>query len=283
MPRTSHKKRLLNPHKSQLLFVEAPINGPKHEYGPQLRSAIHPRSFISEKQRQSGAPCTSWVSPQFNSIETTTVSRGKRANQAATKMSVLGLPQTRKTRVCKYTPLSFGATTGCENLRENLRSSWTKNDRHVSSDNRRKELQETSRKTRVARKGVEKKMAARVTSATSSRTDISKKFRKNGNGMNKDSIHTPNTSTVPEPPNVETPEMPHCSSNTPASVQHLLFSPNQAKTPPRTENTSILVKDTPEKDYGLRVTWRRRKGLMKLLIDRGQLLLTDAEVANEWI
>ncbi|XP_067247037.1 RAD9, HUS1, RAD1-interacting nuclear orphan protein 1 isoform X2 [Chanodichthys erythropterus] len=257
MPRTSHKKRLLNPHKSQLLFVEAPINGPKHEYGPQLRSAIHPRSFISEKQRQSGAPCTSWVSPQFNSIETTTVSRGKRANQAATKMSVLGLPQTRKTRVCKYTPLSFGATTGCENLRENLRSSWTKNDRHVSSDNRRKELQETSRKTRVARKGVEKKMAARVTSATSSRTDISKKFRKNGNGMNKDSIHTPNTSTVPEPPN--------------------------AKTPPRTENTSILVKDTPEKDYGLRVTWRRRKGLMKLLIDRGQLLLTDAEVANEWI
>ncbi|KAG1952813.1 RAD9, HUS1, RAD1-interacting nuclear protein [Pimephales promelas] len=67
----------------------------------------------------------------------------------------------------------------------------------------------------------------------------------------------------------------------PTNVQHLLFSSNLAKTPPRTENTSILVKDTPEKDYGLRVTWRRRKELMKLLIDRGQLLLSDAEVANE--
>lgn len=201
------------------------------------------------------------------------------------KVSVLGLPQTRKTRVCKYTPLSFGATTGRENLRENLRSSWKKNDRLVSSDNHHKELQETSRRTRVPRKGVERKMAARVTSATSSRTDVSKNppFRKNGNGRNKDSMTTPNTSTVPEPPNVETPEMPHCSSNSPANVQQLLFAPNQAKTPPRTENTSILVKDTPEKDYGLRVTWRRRKGLMKLLIDRGQLLLTDAEVANEWM
>ncbi|XP_067283373.1 RAD9, HUS1, RAD1-interacting nuclear orphan protein 1 isoform X2 [Pseudorasbora parva] len=287
MPRTSTKKRLLNPHKSQLLFVEAPINGPKHEYGPQLRSAIHPRSFISEKQQQSGAPCTLWVSPQFNSIETTTVSRGgrgKRANQMGTKISnkvsVLGLPQTRKTRVCKYTPLSFEATTGHENLCENLRSSRTKDDRLVSSDSHRKELQETSRRTR---KVVERRMAARVTSASSRHTDVSKNppFCKNGNGINKDSIHTPNTSTIPEPPNVETPEIPHFSS-TSTNVQHLLFSPNQTITPPRAENTSILVKDTPERDYGLRVTWRRRKGLMKLLIDKGQLLLKDAEVANVW-
>ncbi|XP_039523745.1 RAD9, HUS1, RAD1-interacting nuclear orphan protein 1 isoform X1 [Pimephales promelas] len=281
MPRTSHKKRLLNPHKSQLLFIEAPINGPKHEYGTQLRSAIHPRSFISEKQQQSGAPCTSWVSPQFNSLETTAVSRGKRANKAGTKItnkvSGLGLPSARKTRGCKYTPLSFNATTG----RENLRSSRTKNDRLVSSDSHRKELQETPRRTQFPRKGVERKMAGRITSASSRRTCVS--FCKNGKGMNKASIHTPNTqhSTVPEPPNVETPEMPHVSSTSPTNVQHLLFSSNLAKTPPRTENTSILVKDTPEKDYGLRVTWRRRKELMKLLIDRGQLLLSDAEVANE--
>lgn len=219
------------------------------------------------------------MSPQFNSLETTTVSRGKRANQAAmkitNKVSVLGLPPARKRRGCKYTPLSFDATTG----RENLHSSWTKNDRLVSSDNHKKELQETSRRTQFSRKGVERKMAGQITSATSRRKCVS--FSINGNGMNKDSIHTPNTSTVPEPPNVETPEMPHFSSTSPTNVQHLLFSSTQAKTPPRTESTSILVKDTPEKDYGLRVTWRRRKGLMKLLIDRGQLLLTDAEIANE--
>ncbi|XP_058629300.1 RAD9, HUS1, RAD1-interacting nuclear orphan protein 1 [Onychostoma macrolepis] len=289
MPRNSHKKRLLNPNKSQLLFIEAPISGPKHEYGPQLRSAVHPKSFISEKQQRSGAPCTSWVSSQFNSLETTTVSRGgrgRRNNQMATRISnkapVLGFPQTRRANSCKYIPLSFEATTaGSQYQRENFSSSRTKNDRLVSSDSHSKELRETPRRTRFPQKGVERRMAAHVIS-TSRRSEVSKNVQFHKNGTTRDSVQTPNTSSVPEPPNVETPEMPHCSSTSPSNVQHLLFPPNQAKTPPRTENSSVLVKDTPEKDYGLRVTWRRRKGLMKLLIDRGQLLPADAGVASDW-
>ncbi|XP_016120944.1 RAD9, HUS1, RAD1-interacting nuclear orphan protein 1-like [Sinocyclocheilus grahami] len=286
MPRNSHKKRLLNPHKSQLLFVGAPINGPKHEYGPQLQSAIHPKSFISEKQLQSGAPCTSWVSPQFNSLENTTVSqrcRGRRNNQMPTRIS--DKAPDFGANGCKYIPLSFEATTaGSQHQRENFSSSRTKNDRLVSSDGHSKQLRETPRRTRFPRKGVERRMATRVIS-TSRRSEVSKnlQFHKNGNRTPKDSVHTPNTSLlVPEPPNVETPEMPHCSSTSPSNLQHLLFPPNQAKTPLRTENTNVPVKDTPEKDYGLRVTWRRRKGLMKLLIDRGQLLPADAGVASDW-
>uniref|UniRef100_A0A672S308 RAD9, HUS1, RAD1-interacting nuclear orphan protein 1-like n=1 Tax=Sinocyclocheilus grahami TaxID=75366 RepID=A0A672S308_SINGR len=270
MPRNSHKKRLLNPNKSQLLFVEAPISGPKHKYGPQLRSAIHPKSFISEKQQPSGAPCTSWVCA---------CGRGRRNNQMATRISnkapVLGFPQTRRANGCKYIPLSFEATTA------NISSSRTKNDRLVSSDGHSKQLRETPRRTRFPRKGVERRMATRVIS-TSRRSEVSKNVQFHKNGTTRDSVHTPNTSSVPEPPNVEMPEMPHCSSTSPSNVQHLLFPPNQAKTPPRTENSSVLVMDTPEKDYGLRVTWRRRKGLMKLLIDRGQLLPADAGVASDW-
>ncbi|KAK2893007.1 hypothetical protein QQF64_035061 [Cirrhinus molitorella] len=279
MPRNSRKKRLLNPHKSQLLFTEAPINGPKHEYGPQIRSAIHPKTFISEKQQQSSAPCSSWVSPQFNSLETKKVSRGRRNDQMATRISnkapILGFPQTRSANGCKYIPLSFEA--GSQNQRENVSSSRTKNDRVVSSASHRKELRETPRTTRFPRKAVERRMLR-------SRSEVSKnlQFQKNAKRTSKDSVHTPNTCLVPDPPNVETPEMPHCSSTSPSDVQHLLFPPNQAKTPPRTENASVLVKDTPEKDYGLRVTWRRRKGLMKLLIDRGQLLPADAGVAKDW-
>ncbi|XP_073695324.1 RAD9, HUS1, RAD1-interacting nuclear orphan protein 1 [Garra rufa] len=274
MPRNSHKKRLLNPNKSQLLFIEAPINGPKHEYGPQLRSAIHPKTFISEKQQQSSAPCTSWVSPQFNSLETKKFGRGRRNNQMATRISASnqGFPQTRSANGCKYIPLSFEAGLQC------VSNSRTKNDRVVSSDSHSKERREIPRRTRLPRKVVEKK-------ALRSRSEVSKnlQFHKNGKRTSMDSVHTPNTSLVPEPPNVETPEMPNCSSTSPSNVQHLLFPPNQARTPPRTENASaVLVKDTPEKDYGLRVTWRRRKGLMKLLIDRGQLLPADAEVAKDW-
>ncbi|NP_001314963.1 RAD9, HUS1, RAD1-interacting nuclear orphan protein 1 [Danio rerio] len=287
MPRTSHKKRLLNPLKSQLLFKEAPINGPKHEYGAQLRSAIHPRSFISEKQQRGDAP---WVSPQFNSHATTRVSRGgrgKRNHQVATritnKASALCLPQTRKASVSRFTPLSFQATT-IQGL-ENLRHPQTKKNTFVSSDKHQKELQETPRRSKCARKCTEKRMLTRVKSATSKYTEVSKSltFHNNGKGLTNALIQTPNTSLVPDPPHVETPEVPNCSSISPSNVQQLIFPPSQAKTPPRAENTSVLVEDTPEKDYGLRVTWRRRKGLMKLLIDKGQLLLKDAEVANEWI
>ncbi|XP_043093856.1 RAD9, HUS1, RAD1-interacting nuclear orphan protein 1 [Puntigrus tetrazona] len=285
MPRNSRKKRLLNPNKSQLLFVEVPINGPKHEYGPQLRSAIHPKSFMSEKQQRSG---TSWVSSQFNSLETTTVSRGgrgRRNNQMATRISnkapILGFPQTRRAKGSKYTTLSFQATTaGSQHQSENFSYSRTKNDRLVSSDSHSKELRETSRRTRLPRKGVEKRTATCVIS-TSRHSEVSKNVQIHKNGTTKDPVHILNTSSVTEHLNVEMPEMPHCSCPSPSNVQHLLFPPNQAKTPPRTENSSILVMDTPEKDYGLKVTWRRRKGLMKLLIDRGQLLPADAGVAND--
>jgi hypothetical protein len=38
------------------------------------------------------------------------------------------------------------------------------------------------------------------------------------------------------------------------------------------------VADTPEQDYGLRVTWRRRKGLMMALEEGGYLSKVDALV-----
>lgn len=90
---------------------------------------------------------------------------------------------------------------------------------------------------------------------------------------------TPESSSTFTPPRIETPEMPHphpCASPLPLS---LLFSPNQPQTPPRTEN--LLVRDTPESDYGLKVTWRRRKKLMRLLTERGHLLHTDVMISSQ--
>lgn len=40
---------------------------------------------------------------------------------------------------------------------------------------------------------------------------------------------------------------------------HLLLP---GSSPPRRQPPNILVADTPERDYGLKVTWRRRKALM---------------------
>lgn len=304
MPRASRKKRLLTPNKSQLLFKESPINGPKHDCGPQLRSAIYPRTFISDEQQRGGAPCISWVSPQFSSHDIKEVSRGKGKNLSTTRNksnTVTGLSShhDRRRAVSKYAPLSFETNREVsQHLRTNLRTKTStyvaeevrclrgRNYRPVTLCNLDKGTVETPKRTCLQKEVKRSTAASVVGSVTSKRTEVTLNPPVHKNGKRTFEAfgsQTPNTSSALAPPEVETPEMPHCFSASSPSGIHLLFPPNQAKTPPHTPNTSVLVNDTPEKDYGLRVTWRRRKGLMKLLLDSGKLLLKDAVVANEWL
>lgn len=92
------------------------------------------------------------------------------------------------------------------------------------------------------------------------------------------SIHTPETNTVCTPPHIETPEMVHSDSS---FFLHLVYYPNQSNTPTMNQTSALLVKDTPERDYGLKVTWRKRKNVMKLLTERGQLLVNEAMISNQ--
>ncbi|TRY90854.1 hypothetical protein DNTS_020878 [Danionella cerebrum] len=278
--------RLLNPLKSQLLFKEAPINGARHECGPQLHSAIVPRTYISDKQR-SAKLASSWVSPQFTSITSSTVTRGgqrvrkkQRLPRISNKASVSCLSLVGKAPFSRYTRLSF-EPTGQE--LENVHRLKTANKVLVSSEIHRKEHEETSMRTCFSQKGSEEWTRCNTfTSCNQKKVSNTPVSNINGEEVRVDLMNSPNTSSVPDPPTVETPEMPHCSSTSPSSVHLLLFPPNLAKTPPRKEQQSLLVPDTPEKDYALRVTWRRRKNLMKQLIDRGRLLLKDTQVAYEW-
>lgn len=236
------------------------------------------------------------VSPQFSSQDIKAVSRGRESTRCKS------FHHNRRTAVCKYTQLSF-ETNRHKNLQtkpsiqpilKEVRCSRAEKDRPISSRNLDEELVETPKRRPSLRKGVKRSTAQSVVRPVVFRhTELSSIPHNHGNEKRTSEgfVHipvskegqTPNTSSVPGPPEVETPEMPHCSSASSASISHLPFPPNQAKTPPRTQNTSVLVKDTPEKDYGLRVTWRRRKGLMKVLMDRGKLLVADTQVANEWI
>lgn len=248
------------------------------------------------------------VSPQFSSHDIKAVSRGRAKNHSGTRSNTatgLSLHHNKRTAVCKYSALSFDTNTAVSQHRhktkatiqqstKDFRYSGAKKDRPGSSGNLNKELEETPKRSSSLRKGVKRSTATSVVRPVASRcTEVSSipPNHENGKRTSNGFVHTPvskegqtpNTTSVPAPPEIETPEMPHFSSVSSASVSHLLIPPNQAKTPPRTQNTGVLVEDTPEKDYGLRVTWRRRKGLMKILIDRGKLLVTDTKVANEWI
>lgn len=46
----------------------------------------------------------------------------------------------------------------------------------------------------------------------------------------------------------------------------------------RGESAAVLVADTPEHEYGVRVTWRRRPRLMKYLLERGKLSAAGTRV-----
>lgn len=90
---------------------------------------------------------------------------------------------------------------------------------------------------------------------------------------------TTEVSSVSPPPDVDTPkamEERNISPSTPCG--HLLLA--QPCTPPCNGSPDILVADTPERDYGMKVTWRRRKNLMVLLKQRGHLSEADALIQS---
>ncbi|XP_017579507.1 RAD9, HUS1, RAD1-interacting nuclear orphan protein 1 [Pygocentrus nattereri] len=306
MPRQTRKRTLLNPQKSQLLFVEQHRNGPRHDYGQQLRSAINPKSFVSEESRQSIA-VSSWVSPQFTSIKDTAVRRGGRGRKknrlpanTINTTSILSLPQVRRNTVCKYSALSFETSTSipqrqiqhkktaaCAGETPKAQSDIDKN---FSPNNQIEVPAEVSRLTAsiTARRQITATSEATVTHFRTSEM-VEPRASIVGKQRTVDFVHTPSskgnytpdTSTVFTPPHVETPEMAHSEHCRSSSVLHLLFSPSQSKTPPRTQSLGLLVKETPERDYGLKVTWRRRKNIMKLLTQRRQLLVSEAMISNQ--
>ncbi|XP_045686524.1 RAD9, HUS1, RAD1-interacting nuclear orphan protein 1 isoform X2 [Phyllostomus hastatus] len=82
-------------------------------------------------------------------------------------------------------------------------------------------------------------------------------------------IQTPESSSVkqlPAPPDQRESSLPGCSRHT--------------STPESPEPGAVLVKDTPEEKYGVKVTWRRRQHLFTYLRERGKLNKSQFLVKN---
>lgn len=78
-------------------------------------------------------------------------------------------------------------------------------------------------------------------------------------------------------PDVDTPNIMQASFSDPVPAFLHLVLP-QPVTPPGHQRPDILVPNTPERDYGLKVTWRRRTSLMLLLKESGRL--SDFSIQN---
>lgn len=96
-------------------------------------------------------------------------------------------------------------------------------------------------------------------------------------GIPADGASTPASnelSSVGPPPDVDTPKVIQEESSGPSPTSLHLLLP-QSCTPSCNQPPDILVADTPERDYGLKVTWRRRRRLMLLFKERGHLSDSD--------
>lgn len=234
------------------------------------------------------------MSPQFTSLEDTAVRRGgqkKKKNQlpASTLNRTSLSTQVQRSTVCKYPALLFDTSNSVplrcrRGLGEKrtgsqvgdspeIRPSWGHIDGNVSPVSRDDAPRPASLSARV-RNNVSTSGAI----VTPKHTGFAgKKATTPSSVKAHTSTHEP--SSILTPPRLQTPEMPCCEHRASSSAFSLLFSP-QPRTPQRTAN--LLVRDTPESDYGLKVTWRRRKKLMRLLTERGQLLETEAMIGNQW-
>lgn len=86
------------------------------------------------------------------------------------------------------------------------------------------------------------------------------------------------------PPDIRTPDASPAQTTTlapataglPTPVSRRDTTQDAANTPQGSRQ--VLAEDTPEHEYGVRVTWRRRQGLMKYLESRGRLQSSQVQV-----
>ncbi|XP_071358057.1 RAD9, HUS1, RAD1-interacting nuclear orphan protein 1 [Trachinotus anak] len=288
-------RKAIKTEKSPLLFVERPVCGARLQNVPEVRAALNPKGFFSETQAQNSSALSSWVSPQFDSSAASPVRRGRRKCQSATSILDSCSQLSRKNSVCKFPSLSFQTrsrdqshqpkSTRSKKATESTVVSDTGNQpqgsrrlkKTVSSaqylDTPKRNQRASIRKSNVERFSDGAASSSRCLDQPETPSVQEKRCRLPADGAStpaSNEFSTTEFSSVGPAPDVDTPKVIQEGSSCPPSpTVHLLLA--EPCTPPCNRPPDILVADTPERDYGLKVTWRRRRGLMLLLKERGHL------------
>lgn len=239
------KKRRQISQKAQLLFHQQPLEGPKHRYGSPGLPVTHTRPVPSKPIDH--ATITSWVSPQFDTTGESWFPanrKQKRHHRDQAKHS------SRKSTTSKFPQLPFespqsstsSATLGIPLTRECLNQS-------------------------------EKDTSGRP---------LVPMFSPHSCGEL--SAHAlQNLPYVFIAPDIQTPESSSVQEGLVPSDQRENSLPNgslRTSAPESPEPGPVLVKDTPEEKYGVKVTWRRRRHLFTYLRERGKLSKSQFLVKN---
>ncbi|XP_060932735.1 RAD9, HUS1, RAD1-interacting nuclear orphan protein 1 [Limanda limanda] len=286
-------RKASNTGKPPLLFLERPLNGARLQNEPDVRAALQPKEFFTETQAQSSSTLNSWVNPQFDTslAAAPPARRGRRKCQSATSILDRCSQLSRKTSVCKFPSLSF-QTRSRDHQPKSTRANKATESAAVPDEGnlphrscRIKKAVSCAQHVQLPKRqssSIRKKKEERFSDGASSSSRCvdqaeaspirGEKRTVPANALTPDSTEL---SSIGPAPDVDTPKLIQEGRSCPSSPSvHLLLA--QSCSPPSNHPPDILVADTPERDYGLKVTWRKRKGLMLLLKTRG--LLSDSDV-----
>ncbi|NWS75127.1 RHNO1 protein, partial [Crotophaga sulcirostris] len=246
----AHKAR-----KAELVFLERPREGPVQCYETPLPSADNPRCVPTKPVDQNTS--AAWVCPQFDTTKPVVLKacqkrRGphRHQNQDANRSLLHAGGACRRPTACKFPPLTFENPEGHAAHPSDSPNHLTKN-------------------TQCCHNQPNKPTAAEA--------NIQVNSLENCREMH--FLPAPQ-SVEPEafsPPDLETPQTPPvrkwgCSTLPQKSTdawhpeKELVFGIEPCG---RGDSAAVLVTDTPEREYGVKVTWRRRPHLMKFLLETG--------------
>ncbi|NWQ78380.1 RHNO1 protein, partial [Columbina picui] len=246
------KKHTHKSRKAELVFLERPQEGPVHCYETPLRSAENPRRVPTKPVDRSTS--AAWVCPQFETTKSVVLKAcgpHKRQNQDVNHSLFHAGGVCQRATACTFPSLSF------------------KNpDRyavHPHPLDHPDHPKNTQRSHSQPKKG------------TTAKANIQVNSLENCSEIPLLPASQPVEPEVYSLPDVDTPQVPsmtnwRCSSTLQLSShawhpeKELAFGIDSCG---RGESAAILVTDTPEHEYGVKVTWRQRPHLMKYLQERG--------------
>ncbi|KFV49583.1 RAD9, HUS1, RAD1-interacting nuclear orphan protein 1, partial [Tyto alba] len=252
------KKRTHKARKAELVFLERPREGPVQCYETRLPSAENPRHVPTKSVDQSTSAV--WVCPQFETTESVVLKAcqkkkhcgpHKPKNQDANH-SLLHAEACRRAIVCKLTPLTFENPEGYAVQPLDHLNRSRKNTQHIH---------------RQPKKGTAAKVNIQVNSLENCR-EIERPLLR---------APQPVEPGVFSPADVDTPQVPsitncRCSSTLPQRSSNAWHPEKElgfSIDPCGRGEPAVLITDTPEHEYGVKVTWRQRPHLMKYLQERG--------------
>ncbi|NXC70805.1 RHNO1 protein, partial [Anhinga anhinga] len=249
------KKRTHKARKAELVFLERPREGPVHCCETLLPLAENPRRVPTKRLDHNTS--VAWVCPQFETTQSAVLKECQKRHrdphkpqrQDASHGSLHAGGACRRATACKFPPLIFKHSEGYHPVRP--------------SDRPRVNIQHSCNQPK---------------DGTAAKAGIQLNSAENCRETPWFPAPQPVEPEVFSPPDVETPQMPaarswRCSSTPPRASSHAWHPGGElaAGTDPcgTGEPPAVLVTDTPEREYGVRVTWRRRPCLMRHLQERG--------------